>query len=738
MKELHIKTSQPSSDAGSDDEIRLSEVVGVLRENRKLIAIATACTLLVGSVYAFLWTPTYRADALIQVDDDSGAGTLNDKLGDLAALFQNKSSSDAEIELMRSRMVVGDAVSRLHLDIDAHPHYFPLLGAPYVRYTAGDGLASAPLGLSSYAWGGERIIVSTFDVPVSLHDKTFMLVAREGERYELLSPDGDVVLRGKVGETVSAQYKAGAIRLTVMSLLAHPGTRFELTRASTQQTVADLQKALKIDEKAKQSGIISMSLDDADAEAVTGTVNTIATIYVQRNVDRKSAQAEQMLAFLADQLPQLRADLDRAEARYNEYRAKHGAIDLEEQSKLLLQTVVENRTKIIELQQQRGSLVQRYTALHPSVTAIDASIVELQRQSDEYEKQVSSLPNLQQDAVRLLRDVKVSNDLYTNLLDSTQQLRVLKAGQLGNVRTVDYAVTPEKPVAPKKALTIVLSALIGLFLGSVLAITRRILNRGLETPGDIEAAIDVPVYAIISRSEQQAALESARGRDKSKVSVLARLSPNDVAIEGLRSLRTALNFKILKKRNEVLMFTGPRPGVGKSFVSLNFSAVLAEGGDKVLLIDGDMRRGNLHGLLGLSRKPGLSELLNGAEPDLVIKRDVLPGLDVVTGGSIPSHPSELLMGSRLADVLARLRQRYDYVIVDSPPVLAVTDPGLIGRHVDATLLVARHGRHTAAELSETMRQLASAGVPLDGALLTDTPASGMSYGAFSKYHDRDE
>ncbi|GJH21499.1 polysaccharide biosynthesis tyrosine autokinase [Caballeronia novacaledonica] len=736
MNDINLKHSSSEPVAG-DDEIRLSEIVSVLRERRGLIAVVAACTLAAGALYAFLWTPTYRADALIQVDDDSGAGTLNDKLGDLAALFQNKASADAEIELMRSRMVIGDAVARLHLDIDARPHYLPLVGAPYVRYTAADGLASVPLGLASYAWGGERIGVSIFDVAPRQFDKTFTLIAGEGERYELQDSDGTTVLRGRVGETATAQGSDGPVKLLVTSLLARPGTLFELKRASTQQTIEDLQKALTISEKTKQSGIIGMSLDGPDAQRVTTTVNTIATLYVQRNVDRKSAQAQQMLAFLGDQLPQLRADLDRAEARYNAFRAKQGAVDLEEQSKLLLQTVVENRSKIIELQQQRADLVQRYTAKHPSVTAVDARIGELQHQSDETDKQINALPSVQQDAVRLLRDVKVSNDLYTSLLNSTQQLRVLKAGQLGNVRTVDYAVTPEKPVAPKKALALALSLALGLMAGCALALARRMFNRGLETPAEIEQALDLPVYAIISHSERQASLRLSRRRMPTKPHVLADVAPNDVAIEGLRSLRTALQFGVIKPRNNVIMVTGPRPGIGKSFVSANFATVLAAGGQRVLLIDGDMRRGDLNRMFAQPGTPGLAELLNGADPDAVIRQGVLPHLDLITGGAAPDLPAELLMRERFARVLDELRARYDFVIIDSPPVLAVTDSGLIGRHAGAALLVARHGFHTAAELRQTARQLVSAGVQVDGVLLTDTPARGMAYGAFSQYASRD-
>jgi tyrosine-protein kinase Etk/Wzc len=303
---------------------------------------------------------------------------------------------------------------------------------------------------------------------------------------------------------------------------------------------------------------------------------------------------------------------------------------------------------------------------------------------------------------------------------------------------VDYVVMPENPVAPKKGLMLALSLVLGLMAGCALALARRMFNRGLETPAEIEQAVDLPVYAIISHSERQATLRTSRRQRPTRPQVLADVAPNDVAIEGLRSLRTALQFGVMKPRNNLIMVTGPRPGVGKSFVSANFATVLAAGGQRVLLIDGDMRCGDLDCMFALPRKSGLAEMLGGAEPDAVIHRGVLPNLDVITGGGTPDLPAELLMLERFARVLDEVRARYDFVIIDTPPVLAVTDSGLIGRHAGASLLVARHGVHTAAELRQTTSQLASAGVRLDGVLLTGTPARGMSYGAFSQYESRSE
>lgn len=724
-----------SPEAADDDEIDLSEMFAVLRENISLIGIVTAIVFVIGALYAFLGTPVYRADAMIQVDDDSSMDSINDKLGDLASLFQSKATADAEIELIRSRMVVGETVDRLHLDIRAVPHHFPVIGAAIARNRAvTDGaIAPAMLGLDSFAWGGERISVTKFDTPQALHEKKFKLTVLARERYELRDPDNNLVLTAHVGELAHGGTQYGPVELNVTSLLARRGTRFDLTRLSTQLTVADLQKALDIAEKTKQSGIIGVKLDGDDAQRIVATINTIASLYVQRNVDRKSAQAQQMLDFLGEQLPDLRAALDQSEARYNAFREKSGAIDLDTQGKLLLQSIVDSKTRLTELQQQRADLVQHFTASHPSIAAVDARIAELENQQDQYEKQVTALPETQQQMLRLLRDVKVNTDLYMKLLDSTQQLRVLKAGQLGNVRTVDYAVVPEKPVRPLKVLILPLALILGLLLGCAIALGRRMFNRGLESPAEIEHAVDIPVYAIISHSDKELALRQSVRRNPTRPGVLAAVYPDDVAVEGLRSLRTAMQFGVLKPENNIVMVTGPRPGVGKSFVSVNLATVLAATGKRILLIDADMRRGDVHTYFSINSKPGLAEVLVGREPRDVIHREVLPNLDVMMSGSIPDRPAELLVRDRMGAVLKGFASTYDMVIVDSPPVLAVTDAVLIGKHAGATLMVVRHGRHSAAELRECTRQLASASVDVDGLLLTDVPERARSYGAYSNY-----
>ena len=677
----------------------------------------------------------YRADATVQVDDDTGA--LNDKLGDLAEMFSGKSTADAEIELIRSRGVVDDTVRQLHLDITAQPRYFPLIGQRIARASSGDALADPVWGLARFAWGGEMLTVSQFDVPPALYEKKFTLVAGAGRQFQLEDSSGKLLLKGRVGVVVAATTPDGPVRLRVDKLVARAGTEFRLSRASTQVTTARLQKTVDVEEKTKQSGIIGIQLDGDDSERTAATVNAIVRGYVQRNVDWKSGQAQQMLGFLGNQLPQLRTDLEQSEQRYNTFRNKNGTVDLDAESRLLLQAIADAKTQTVALQQQRSELLQRFTATHPSVTAIDAQLADLRRQQAQLGAQVATLPNTQQSAARLMRDVDINSDLYTNLMGNAEQLGVLKAGQLGNVRVVDYAVTAEEPVKPKKAVVIAAAAALGLMLGTVAAFARRALLNGLESPLEIEQIANAPVYAVISHSALQLRLQRAASRGETGVHILAVAAPDDIAVEGVRSLRTALQFRLAEAPNNVVMITGPRPDVGKSFMSANLAVVLASVGKRVLIVDGDMRRGKLHQYFGLSCKQGLPDLIGGESLDAVVRRQVLPNLDVLTRGAGSTMPSEMLSGERLGTLVDQLAKAYDIVILDTPPILAVTDSALIGKYAGTTLLVMRHARHSAAELRETTRLLRGAGVSVNGILLSDVPQRASDY-AHSAYHSTPE
>jgi tyrosine-protein kinase Etk/Wzc len=718
------------TEPASADDAHLSDYLSILLDNWRLITLIAAAVLVLGVAYAFLGQPVYRADALIQVEDNTPS--TSDAISELTAMFDNKATIAAEIELLGSRLVVGTSVGILHLDVEAKPRYFPVVGRWFARRASldTDALATPLFNLRRFAWGNERIAVSRFDVPASLREQAFTLVAKAPQTYELRSPDDTLVLTGTVGRLADGLLSGLPVHLLVTELKARPSTEFRLTRFSTQTTIFNLQNDLKVAEVERQSNVMGVTLDGEDPAHIADIVNTIAQQYLKQNRDRKSAEAEQTLSFLALQLPEVRTQLELAETRYNAYLEQHGTLNVPEEGRLLLQRMVEIKTHMLELQQQRDELIQRFNDAHPSVAALNAQIATLQRSSDDMTQQLSLRPQTEQGSLGLLRDVQVDTQLYTNLLVRTEQLRVLKAGQVGNVRLVDSAVVSEKPVRPKKLLVIPLALLLGLLAGVAAAFIKKALYGGVEQPEAIESEFGLPVYAMIPRSTEQPRVMRQQVNGVPGVHVLALSEPDDLAIEALRSLRTALQFASLDAANNVVMVTGPSPNTGKSFISVNLAFVLASLKKRVLLVDGDMRRGELHGALGVPRVRGLADVLRGADLEACIKRDVLPNLDFLSAGVRAPDSAELLTSERFTAVMKYAQSRYDLVLIDTPPVLAVTDACLIGTHAGTTLLTLRHGQHPLSAIGEAIKRLNRAGVPIKGALFNDVPRTRVGYGAY--------
>jgi len=720
------------SDVSTGDELRLSDYLAAVFGNWKLVTVVMLAVVALGAAYAFVAPPTYKADALIQTEETNANNNANANVNAVQAvsqMFDAKSTTAAQIELLRSRLVVDDTVRRLHLDISAAPHTVPVLGG-----VIGSALSTfdvkVPEGyLSRFAWGNEQIDVPLFDTPKELYEQKFTIVAGENGAYVLNDPNGVAVLSGKVGQEASGMTPQGPIRLKVDKLVGAPGVHFDVQRFSTLTTIDNLQQRLSVAETALQSGIISVSLEGRNPKEISQIVNNIANRFVQQDSDKRSAEAEHTLAFLDQQLPVLKKQLDEAEQRYNTFRNRQGTVDLSEESRLLLQQIVDNKTKLTDLQQQRAELSQRFTPHHPSVQALDAQIASLSGAQTRLGKNVSTLPDTEQTALRYLRDVRVNTELYTNLLNSAQQLRIAKAGQIGNVRVVDYAQPADDPVRPKRLVVILISAGVGLALGILFAFVRKSLYGGVERPEEIEKQLGVRVFAIVPRSDTQLRLQRKVGMRSEGMHVLAAQAPEDAAVEGIRSLRTSLQLQLADARNNVVMMTGSRPEAGKSFLSANLATLVASTRKRVLLIDGDMRRGDIHSHFGVRHSPGLSDVLMGADVDSAILHDVLPGVDLITKGTLPSHPSELLASERLGEMLDQLKQMYDLVIVDTPPVLAVTDATVIGKHAGTSLLVVRHGKNQVQEIGETMKRLQHGGVNMKGVLLTDVPQSKMLMGS---------
>jgi tyrosine-protein kinase Etk/Wzc len=703
----------------SEDEINLGEIFATLLEYKWLIAAVTFFVTLLGTFYLYIATPVYQADAMLQWDDKMVGGGGLGALKDMSALLGGDASATAaQTEILNSRMVLGPVVERLKLNIVAVPKYFPILGKAMARRHDASELATPILGMSSYAWGGEQIKVETLEVPKSLIEEPLTLVAGAAGQYQVFDEDDNKLLEGRVGQATAK----GEIQLFVSQLTARPGTRFNLVKLLEQDVIDSLQGqgGYSAKERGKQSGIIEVTLKHSDAALLHVILDEIINGYVRQNVEYHSAEAEKTLKFLDSQLPGLKVQMENADAAFKHYRQSRGSADLALETQGVLTSIVDVDKQTILLQQQRDELRQQFTSEHPRMQSMDSQIARLKAKRGQLDGRVGNLPAEQQTALRLQRDLELYTKLYVEMLNSAQQLRVSKAGTVGEARIIDNAVVASKPVSPKGALILAVSFILGLLLSIVIIWVIRSLRVMVEDPDKIEKQLGLPVYATIPHSKTELKLANEIKHGKKKGELLAIDYPEDDAVESLRSLRTTIHFALLDADKGSLLITGPAPGIGKSFISKNLGAVLAQSGKRVAIIDADLRKGHIHREFDMLREIGVSEYVSGtASLDEIIKPTSVEGLSVITTGQRPPNPSELLMHPHFGELLDQLGDRFDILIVDAPPILAVSDAAIIGRHTGATLMVARAGQHPIREIEQAVKRLGQSGVQVKGFVFND-------------------
>ena len=718
------------------DSIDLLGIFGSLIDQKWLIGALTGAFMVTGVAYAVLATPVYLANALVQVEPKK-----NDMLGfsDLNSMLGGQSPSVTEIGIIKSRAVIGKTVDDLRLDIDVTPNTFPLIGGFLSRRYRGDSETSvAPprFGLNSYAWGGERLEFNRLQLPKDLLGKKLTLIAGEQQRFELFDENDNLLAEGVAGEAFANNGVEGQIA----HLSANPGTRFQVVRNPRIVTIQGYQDALDISEQGKESGIIRLALASSDAAEAVKILNKIASLYVEQNVRRTSAEAAQSLAFLQSQLPQVKRDLAKASDALNAYQTHGKTVNISLETQSVLGQSVALETRISELKMQQAELDRKFTKQHPAYRALMTQIGELTQQQKSLEGKVQDLPATQQELLNLTRDVEVASQIYTQLLNKSQELDIVRAGAVGNVRLIDTAdVDLTNPIKPKKPLIVLIATLLGAFVGVALVLLRKSLSRGLEGPEGIEQ-LGLPVYASIPYSALQEEEDNKKGRARDGVDkpayLLALRNPTDLSIESIRSLRTCLHFAGLDSTNNRIMISGPSPQVGKTFVSSNLAAVMALSGQRVVLIDADMRKGHLHKTLNTPISNGLSDLLvKRCTLEQAINKVEVDNLHFISRGQVPPNPSELLMHANFRELLAELSERYDLVIIDTPPLLAVTDAAIVGREAGISLIVTRFGVNPAKEIELTIRRFAQNGIELKGAVFNGVEKRAASYYGGTGYYN---
>jgi tyrosine-protein kinase Etk/Wzc len=717
-----------------DNEIDLRSLLATLGEHKRLILFGTAVFLALSVLYVVLATPEYEANAVVQVEKKTplvpGIGANAE-----APSQSDDAAASTEIQLLTSRQVLGEALSDLGLDVKIEAARFPVFGNFIARqFQPSQGEVASPwFGLDRYGWGGEKLQFSRLDVPDELTDVPMELVAGSEGSYALYDGDGNRLLDGHVGEVASNN----GITALVRTLRANPGMHFQVTRLNSLVILDQMKDDITAVEQGRDSGVIALRYSNADPILAKRVLENISNTYVHQNVARNSAEAAKRLTFVKAQLPKVRQELEKAQNALTEFQSRTQTLDVGVQNKALLDQSVALETNIQQLRMQQAELASKFTPQHPAYKALLGQIAQFERQKGSIQSQIQQLPTTQQGLFWRSRDVEVTNQTYANLLDQAQQLDIARAGAVGNVRVIDAsAVNLDSPTWPKPIPTIIGGTALGALLMVAFVLLQQMLRRGVEDPVDIEL-LGLPVYASIPYSERGRELGNNGGRltHSGSQRLLALKAPTDLAMEALRSLRTSLHFARFKTKNNMLMITAPSPGVGKTFVCANLAVTMAQAGQRVLLIDADMRRGTLHHAMGARSENGLSELISGQIPLETALRRVsgAENLSFISRGDVPPNPSELLMHPNFGELLDQLAPLYDIVVIDTPPVLAVTDAAVIGHQAGTCLMVVRFGLNQQREIALAKQRLEQNGVEIKGAIFNGVQKRNAGRYAYSYY-----
>jgi tyrosine-protein kinase Etk/Wzc len=705
----------------------IREMFNGLLQHAPLIAGAGLAAIALALLYLLFAEPVYRIDSLVQVDDRKPPPGYVTNLQQANAMQPPANPVLGEIEVLRSRELVQKAAQAAGLDVDiAVDNRMPLVGGLYARWWQAQNpgsatAAAAPLGLSHFSWGGERLQLAKFEVPPSRLEEPFSLRLLEtgrNARWQLADASGERVAEGRVGTPTEFMLDGRPAVLEVAEVRGLPGVTFELKKHSLGALYEDLTRALQISEATRSSNVIRLSYDSSERQRAVRLLEALTAGYVDRTVERRTAEAEQSLKFLETQLPELKRKLESSEQALSQFRGRTNTLNVDQETQSSLGRMAMLERDRVMLQMKAQELSQRYLPSHPELQAVNQQRRVVDAELERLNRSSNALPSNQREFVRLQREVETSAALYTTLLASSQELKLARASMIPTARVVDPPAATEKPIRPKPLLVLAIASVLGLIGGIVIAFVRGQLRPTVQDADDIESSTGLMTLAYIPESPGQKKLSrwSMLPR-QGKPQLLALHAPSEPAVESLRSFRSNLTLPSSRQIEKTVLIAAPTAGLGKTFVAANLAALLAAANRSVLLIDADLRKPRLHRYFRAPAAPGLAEVLNGEmEFKDVVRVEAAGNLDLLLAGRARRNPADLLLSPKLRELLDSLEKRYDCIVIDSPPVLPVADALAFAHFGLQTFLVARSEVSTVREIREAARRLDGVGGRVQGVL----------------------
>ncbi len=696
-------------------------------------------TLLLGLGLAWLYListkPVYETSALVEVvergnlfDDDGGSAT-----------DWNAPTIKEEANRLRSRRVLQPVVDNYDLRTSVSARRVPVLSdlaarIPFIGNTISGLDAARP-----YAWAETELTLAELAVPRRLEDSALTLTALGDGQYSLALADRVLLDSASVGQRMQIDLgNAETITIAVDSLDARDGVEFDVVQHSLEETITQLRDRLSTETSDTKSRMITVKLAGRDPDQIARITNAIVTEYQAVRLGSENLATRTELELYEEDLPRVEQELREAEVALSEFRRNSQSYDEDAQTRAKIGQLNKLETQLIDLQIARDELRERYTDVHPSLRKQNKEIAVVQRAINTIAGSIRTRPDTQRELSVLEQQVATKLSLFTEMSEKLQKLRVAQAGNVGSVDIYDPALAPRKPISPNGPLAIVGATLGTLFLYLLWLTLRSALTTKITDQESLERASGLPVYMNIPKSAAQKRIAngpavvdprrllpgSSDSEDVVSSRVLAIAKPDDYSVENLRGLRSMLEDVMAGADNNVLMVTSPLPSMGKSFVSLNLAVLLAQAGRRVLLIDADYQRGQMHKSLGLQVGPGLPEVVRGkSELRETVRATAVQNLYCIPRGfSGDAGSVQMPSDKEFAAFMQVVAPRFDIAIIDTPPVLSVATAASLGRHAGSTIMVVKEGEVKEPQLNESIKRLMFSGVRVSGCILNGSSA----------------
>lgn len=723
MTELVSKSSNPLHQA-EYVEINLKSVLNLIKNSYKLMVIIITIFFVASLYYAETRPPTYESEAMIQVGNNDLGGAISSGGGNtsaienLSGLASQSSSADVEVVLIKSPYTLGQVVRQMGFDISVSPYYKGFFARKWAE------LRHIESG---------NVSVSTLNVPDDLLSKPLILTVHNENRYSLSTKNGKKILDGTVGKVKIATYFSQPLKIKVVALNAKSGRQFELVKQQIADVANGIAGRLSIREAGIGTGIMNMRYVSKNREQAQVLLNAILTAAVKGNIKEKAQEAAKTLQFISTQLPISKNLLENAENSFNQYSVKTGIFNPVSASEMLIENMTTLHNTLEQLQFDKMLLLQKFTPIHPLVIAETQKEDQVKSRIEKIKKKLTQLPPIEEKEINMQRDAKIKASIYTALVEGAQRMEMTKASMISSVRILSPATYPVSRIPVDKQKIVFSGIIFGLIFSLAIIFIRHLLSPVIEDPDLIERALGVAVVSIIPYSEKQMRYNKKVKHNKlyanTKSFLLARENPHEPSIENMRSLRTSIQMSLLNAKNNVIALTGCSPSVGKSFISSNLALLFSDLNKRILIIDSDMRLGKLSQCFGKAKLPGLSTYLqNEANLEQIIQNIIPDKLDFIATGLYPENPAELLVTDAFKYLIETLKDSYDLVIIDTPPILAVTDPALILRNSATNIMVLGVGKNHTREALHAKKILEKNGVTLFGIVFNTLTRQKQGFG----------